>query len=64
MRGLKKSSHWKDPVKIFASTPLLIIFCCKLRAVAKLWLVDISLHNNWYAGFQLQYVRWHPWPIG
>ena len=37
-------------------TLLINFFYCKPLAVAKLWLVDISQHDNWNADFQL---RWH-----
>jgi hypothetical protein len=51
---MRTSSPLKGPVRIVASTTLLINF---LRAVAKLWLVDVSQHDNWHADFQLQALR-------
>lgn len=39
---MKTSYSLTGPVSIFAFTMLFIIFYCKPRAIAKLWLVDIS----------------------
>lgn len=53
MKGMRTCSALKGRVKIVTCTTLLIIFYCKPRNFAKLWLMDIWQNGNSHTDCQL-----------